>query len=444
MKKTQCKKSGIGVATLAMLAAVLVLAGAAWSQTETVLHTFTGGLDGSQGGGFFDATGSDSGNLIFDAAGNLYGTAFQGGTSNPICDNGTCGVVYELSPDGGGGWTSKTLHAFSGGNDGFWPRSGVVMDASGNIYGTTEWGGPFPTKCLGNGCGVVYELSPNGSGGYSTAILHAFTGGGDGSNPYGNVILDSAGNLYGTTLLGGPLTACNEGCGVAFKLSRNSSGTWTEQVLHIFRQTDGDQPMGGLVMDAAGNLYGSTVHGGAVGWGVVFKLSPNSSGGWTETTVHAFAGNHDGANPSGNLLLDAAGNIFGATGAGGVHACGGDEGCGVIFEILPAAGGGWTKRNLYTLPSTGATFPNGSLSMDSAGNLYEAVFGVGGSIPGSVIKLTKGSGYSESTILDFTGSTDGGNPDGGVILDASGNLYGTASRGGSTSCACGVVFEITP
>lgn len=445
MNNIQSAGSRICVATLAMFAAVLVITSAAMAQTESVLHTFTGGMDGSQGGGFFDATGSDAGNLVFDDAGNLYGTAFQGGITNTFCDNGTCGVVYELSPDGSGGWSEKTLHAFTGGEDGFWPRSGVVIDASGNIYGTTEWGGPYPANCLGHGCGVVYELSPNGHGGYKTTVLHAFTGGADGANPYGNLILDSAGNLYGTTLLGGSLTACSEGCGVAFELSRDANGSWSEELLHTFRWTDGDQPYGGLVLDSTGNLYGSTTMGGTAGRGVIFEVSPKAGGGWQETTVHNFEGFVDGTLPAGNLLLDTEGNIFGATFEGGLPACAGDLGCGLIFE-LQRQSGGWNISNLYIVPHDSPPSPTGSLSMDSAGNLYEALAGYSNAVPGSVIKLTKSSGYSETTIFEFSASATAGGeyPDGGVTLDRVGNLYGTTSSGGSTSCGCGVIYEITP
>ncbi len=183
----------------------------------------------------------------------------------------------------------------------------------------------------------------------------------------------------------------------------------------------------------------------AAGRGVIFELSPKTGGGWLETTVHNFEGFKDGAVPSGNLLLDASGNIFGATSEGGIPACAGNLGCGSIFELQPKSGG-WKFSILYIVPRDSPPSPTGSLGMDSAGTLYEALAGYSYFAPGSVIKLTKSSGYSESTIFDFStlSTARGEYPDGGVTLDPSGNLYGTTSGGGSTSCGCGVIYEITP
>jgi uncharacterized repeat protein (TIGR03803 family) len=430
-----------------MLAIALFSPYGAFAQTETLLHTFTGGNDGSEGGNFINNIGSDAGNLVFGPSGNLYGSAVLGGTTETVCDNDGCGVIYELAPNGSGEWAQNTLHMFSG-SDGFWPQSGVVLDQAGNIYGTTEWGGPCLTtgcgpNCLISGCGVAYELSPAGGGQWNFKILHAFTGGADGANPWGNLILDASGNLYGGTVLGGSLTKCpTEGCGVIFELSPQANGSWKETVLHTFAQTDGDQTYGGLTLDPAGNLFGTTAHGGPVGWGVVFRLAPGSSGKWTYSIVHAFSGYSDGANPAGNLLIDRAGNIFGATTDGGVHACGGDEGCGVIFGISRSPTGEWIKHNIYTVPSSGSTSAVGSIAADSSGNLYETLLGSGG-IYGAVIELSPGSsGWTESTVFDFSGIATGEYPNGGVVLDSAGNLYGATRTGGSGSCSCGVVYEI--
>ena len=428
-----------------MLAIALFSTYGAYAQTEILLHTFTGGNDGSEGGNF-SSIGSDAGNLVFDSSGNLYGSAIQGGAAETVCGAG-CGVIYELSPNGSGDWAQNILHIFRG-SDGFMPKSGVVLDPAGNIYGTTEWGGPClitgcGPNCLIYGCGVAYELSPAGGGQWNFKILHAFTGGADGANPWGNLILDASGNLYGGTVLGGALGKCpSEGCGVIFELSPQANGSWKETVLHTFAQTDGEQSYGGLTLDASGNLFGTTAHGGSVGWGVVFRVAPSSSSKWTYSILHDFVGYQDGANPAGNLLIDRAGNIFGATTDGGLHACGGDEGCGVIFEISPSSTGRWTKRNLYIVPDSASILPNGSMAADSAGNLYETLRGSGG-IYGAVIELSPGSsGWTERTVFDFSGTATGEYPNGGVVLDPFGNLYGATSTGGLGSCSCGVIYEL--
>jgi len=260
---------------------------------ETVLYEF-----GGSGAGGYPGFGS----LIFDPAGNIYGTAEIGGVECTT-DIGDCGTVFKLTPSGGG-WT-LSYYAFPGGADGGNPLSGVVMDAAGNLYGVTD---------IGNYDPVAYELSPSGSGWIETP-LYQF---GD-DDTRGGVILDGAGNLYGTTVLDGTV----------YELSP-SSGMWNYTLLHTFSGPSG--PWNGVVQDASGNLYGTTCGDGTHGQGSVFKLT-RSGGGWTETDLYEFTGGSDGSCPVGGLALDAAGDIFGTASYGGGSGCSG--GCGVVWEITP-------------------------------------------------------------------------------------------------------------
>lgn len=262
--------------------------------TEAVLYSFTGGSDGA----------SPFAEVLFNQAGNLYGTTKDGGSNNT-------GTVYELVPSSGG-WTESVLHSFTGGNDGYFPYSGVIFDKAGNLYGTTREGGLY-------GSGVVYELSPLGSG-WTENVIYTFTGGGDGANPAGGLIFDQAGNLYGTTSQGG-----SGGGGTAFELSP-SNGAWSFNTLFSFPGETG--PFGNLIMDAAGSLYGTTVRGGAIRQGSVFKLT-SSSGSWTYTSLHDFTGGSDGAQPYCSVIFDPDGNLYGTTWYGGTYYA------GVVWEITP-------------------------------------------------------------------------------------------------------------
>ncbi len=320
--------------------------------------------------------------MIVDSAGNLYGTTQLGGTSQN-CQGLGCGTVYELSPNSSGGWTATTLHNFSGGNDGEWPAAGLVRDSAGNLYGTTQNGGG--SKGCTYGCGVVFKLSPSTSGAWTETVLYRFTGGNDGSEPVASLTLGSGGVLYGTTSFGGASTA-----GVVFKLTHSSTG-WTQTVLHNFIGTDGQYPESPLTVDSAGNLYGTTAEGGSHNAGVVYRLAP-SSRGWTLAVLHNFTGGSDGQDPVGALTFDASGALYGATQYGGSKSATG--GSGVVFR-LSHSGNLWREAVLYT----------------------------------------------------FTGAADGANPSAGVTFDASGNLYGTTSYGYPTGCnslfGCGQVFQLT-
>lgn len=257
-----------------------------------------------------------NGPMILDGAGNLYGTTAGGGQYG-------YGDVLKLTANADGSWTESVLYSFTGGKDGGypgmeWPQHGsLVFDGEGNLYGTTSAGGA-------SGDGVAYQLTPKPDGSWRERILHSFAGR-PGKTPVAGLVFDRAGNLYGMTLAGGSADA-----GIVFKLTPGSNGKWMYNVLHVFSGgKDGANPWGSLVLDAAGTLYGTTTAGGAYGGGNVFKLILGSDGKWTERVLHQFTGGTDGWNPYAGVILDAAGNIYGTTYSGGT------DGAGVVFEITP-------------------------------------------------------------------------------------------------------------
>lgn len=311
--------------------------------TETVLYSFKGGtVDG--------ATPHDA--LVLDRAGNLYGTTSQGGGGQ--CIPG-CGIVFELSPAAGGGWTETVLHSFAGGTDGATPYSGVILDRRGDLYGATSAGGA-------HGSGMVYRLTPDGAGGWSEQILHNFAGAPDGATPYAAPVFDRAGNLYGTTYEGG-----TAGEGTVYELSPQGGGVWSESVLHTFHGTaDGSDLFESLVLDGSGNLYGSAETGGSAGCGVTFELSPDGAGGWTETILHTFLGLNaqDGENPNG-LVFDAQGNLYGTTVGGGIY------NPGTIFKLTPQTSGEWTETILYNFTGgDDGAYPSVPVIIGKGGRLF--------------------------------------------------------------------------
>jgi uncharacterized repeat protein (TIGR03803 family) len=389
--------------------------GASQKSSYIVLHRFTGGDDGGQ----------PVAGLIRDAEGNLYGTAEFGGAFG-------YGTVFKLDAAG----KETVLHTFTGG-DGLWPLAALVRDDAGNLYGTTWNGGTSKGGACIHGCGTVFKMDKAGK----ETVLHAFTGGADGGYPAAGLTFDAAGNLYGTTAGGGKYPqSC---CGVVFKIDKYRK----ETVLYTFTGgNDGNGPSGGVIRDKAGNLYGSTGGGGPSNAGVVFRLDP----GGKETVLYSFIKGTDGGWPSGTLVRDGAGNLYGEATIGGdvsASACqrgGSDNGCGVVFKV-EASG---KESVLYTFKGGhDQGLPNGGLLRDRAGNFYGTTGDViGGCSPfgcGTVFKLAPDG--TESVLHSF--SVSGGiQPFAGVTIDEVGNIYGTTSQGGYPSCGngCGTVFELTP
>jgi uncharacterized repeat protein (TIGR03803 family) len=392
---------------MTIIIVTLVLAPGAWAQSKyKTLHNFTGKE------GIYP-----HGRPSLDAAGNLYGAAWSGGAYGN-------GVVFKLAHKLDGSWTKTSLHDFTGGTDGSFPGE-LLFDNAGNLYGTAAQGGV-------DGGGVVFKLTPNSDGTWTESVLYAFTGSADGSYPDAPLILDAKGALYGTVVYAGA-----HGWGGVFKLAPNSDGTWSETVLYAFTGgKDGGHPVTGLIFNAAGNLYGTTYWGGAYGNGVVFKLAPTSSGRWKETVLHTFTGGKDGSLPTGWLISDAVGNLYGATDIGGVY------GDGVVFKLAPTSSGGWKVLHQFTSGGRAAWAACG-LTFDTAGNLYGTRYDGGASRYGVVFKLAPTSnGGWKMTVLKAFNDMPGAYPDGGVILDAAGVLYGTTSGDGSNTF--GSVYEIKP
>jgi|HubBroStandDraft_6_1064221.scaffolds.fasta_scaffold62555_2 uncharacterized repeat protein (TIGR03803 family) len=418
-------------AALAILTVILFVVGAN-AATETVLYNFSVGAGGSY----------PYASLVFDAAGNLYGTTEEGG----IYDQG---VVFELTLKADGGWTKKVVHMFNpNARDGALPYAGLIIDKVGDLYGTTALGGDLACN-EGFGCGIVFELTPKGNGDWKETVLYRFNGA-NGFQPLGNVVFDGAGNLYGTTAVGGAY-----GDGTVFELMPKAGGGWTERVLHNFDRgtNDGVSPYAGVILDSTGNLYGTTVGGGTYDWGTVFELTPKAGGGWKEKILHNFNNNHkDGAAPQASLVFDALGNLYGTTRVGGSAGGCSTEGCGTVFELTPEADGGWTEKVVHTFRFNGADghFPTASLILDASDNLYGTTLAGGTHNDGTAFELTpKADGVWTEVVLHsfyLNHGTDGTSPSAGLIFDASGNLYGTTSEGGTGTCkyGCGTAFEITP
>ena len=335
--------------------------------------------------------------------------------------------------------------------DGSAPFSGLIADHAGNLYGTTNAGGAF-------NLGTVFKLTPPPTGQTSwTETVLASLDGTWGANPYGGLLADSAGNLYGTTSLGGQSgKACgSDYCGtVVYKLAPPAAGqtTWTETVLASFEGTQGADPNAALIADSAGNLYGTTTYGGASGAGTVFKLTPPAAGqtAWTESVLVSF-NETNGALPFAGLIADRAGNLYGTTEAGGA------SGAGTVFKLTPPAEGqtAWTETVLLSFNGTDGEGPRAALIADSAGNLYSTTPYSGSSGAGTVFKLAPPAAgqtdWTETVLLTFNGTKGirGQTPAGALIADHAGNLYGTTTYGGAPKsiCApigCGTVFKLAP
>jgi uncharacterized repeat protein (TIGR03803 family) len=322
--------------------------------------------------------------------------------------------------------TTKLVYSFAGDTDGEYTDTELVRDSAGNLYGSSVQGGTF-------GGGTVFQVTPAGI----HTVLYNFTGGADGGEPYKGVTLDSAGNLYGTAVTGGR-GACEGGCGVVYKLT-NSGGTWTQTVIHAFTGADGSGPGAPVAIDKHGNVFGTTPTGGADGMGTIYRLAPDGSGGYKFRVIHTFTGGADGGGGSaGRMIFDAAGNLYGACTTGGV------TGFGTVFK-LASVSGQWQLTTLYAFQDQpDGALPYGSVVLDKTGNLYGTTYYAGANDVGTVYKLTHAGGtWTESVLYSFKGGTDGASPISSLVADSAGNFYGTTSDGGASNCSCGVIFKMT-
>ena len=410
-------KSRLTIArSLVVFAAMMMSVGSAIASgpTERVLHRFRGGSDGS----------APSTDLIADKAGNLYGTTTNGGGGS--CQGG-CGTVFELSPAAGGRWTETVLYRFTGGNDGAIPQTGLTFDSAGNLYGTTIHGGTL-------GDGTVFQLTAPATSrsSWMLKVLHSFVGSTEGEYPWGSLVFDQAGNLYGPTLFGGKF-----GGGTVFQLGApaRAGGAWTLHVLHHFRGTnDGLDPVGALIMDSKGALYGTTYAG------TVFKEVPPPQGhtAWTLKTLYNF---DSVLGLSGGVLAGKNGILYGAT------ALGGSANEGTVFQLTPplTRGGAWTATTLYEFAGgSDGEYPQNVLAADKDGNLYGATESGGASGLGTEFKLTptQHGAWTKTILHNFTGGSDGSGPAAGLIFGRQGALYGTTVAGGTSDN--GTVFEVVP
>jgi uncharacterized repeat protein (TIGR03803 family) len=416
---------------LAILSLAILATASALAQTVTILHDFP-------------AT-ADDGNLpwsplIFDDQDNLYGVTRYGGNDLGAAGPGK-GIIYEISASG----DETILHAFNGPDgDGVNPL-GPIVRFHGSLYGTTL-GGSTNRKCtVHGGCGTIYRLT-NGK----ITILHSFTSL-EGTSPAG-VARDSSGNLFGATLYGGvgtPTPACpSQGCGTIFQYSQRK-----ESVLYTFLgQPDGETPNGELLLDSAGNIFGTTRFGGAFNHGTVFELAPKGDGTWTENLLYSFRGDTDGSEPYGGVVMDAKGDLYGTTFSGGLRSnCGFQKrklGCGAIYKMVRNTDGSWSERSVYLFggKDVDGIFPIGDLVIDKQGNLYGVTNAAIGSISGNFVWSTAFELTTDGTeILVATFMHDGTTgfwPVSGLTLGASGNLYGTTTEGSANGY--GTVFKITP
>jgi uncharacterized repeat protein (TIGR03803 family) len=447
---------------LCMMILVMVSnASAEWK--ESVLYSFQGGTDGA----------TPAGGVVFDKAGNLYGTTTDG-ASDSCRSLFACGTVFQLAPPvkKGDPWTETVLYVFQGApvGDGASPFGGLVIDSAGNLYGTTGYGGIGTCLASGTdvGCGTVFELSPPAQkgGAWTETVLYSFQGNTDGQLPLGNLVFDLKGNLYGATEYGGGYGSCNapydQHCGTAFELSppAQKGGAWTETLLYSFRGSaskDGANPNGGLIFDSKGAIYGTTQFGGNLeqgcrldqgeGCGTVFTLKPpaKKGGTWAERILYRFKSDPDAGEPVAGLVFDTSGNLYGTTLGGG------KTGLGTIFQLKRGIGSRWIETVLYRFDDGKAgAYPMAGLIFDSSGDIYGTVSG-GHQFRGDFFRMKppgrKGGGWSLTVLYGFTGSPDAAHPAASLLPDQAGNLYGTTQWGGTgQSCqgGCGTLVEVSP
>jgi len=400
---------------------------------EKVLYSFGNGSgDGS----------APNGGLVFDSAGNIYGTTRLGGKSG--C-SAQCGTVFELSPSSKGGWTETVLYTFcsqANCTDGGNPAGGLAIDGDGNLYGTASIGGTYGGICHGAGCGTVFELSPplSGSAWAYTVIWSFGTVPADGGAPSGGLILDQLGNLYGTTETGG----YNNGLGTVYELSTGSGGSWNESILYTFCPgavlpcPDGLDPEAGVSFDHLGNLRGTAYSGGikqgGSEWGTVFELIPSGDGSWAENTLYQFQP-RGGGHPASGVSFDAKGNSYltaynGAANSPGL--------CGAIFGF---AANNEHRSYLFSDSGIGCNPAAGVLVDPRGGTLYGTTEAGGSSGGGMVYQIAGPKGTAIYNFCSEANCADGMTPSGNLTLHGS-SLYGTTIKGGRFGQ--GVVFELIP
>ena len=362
--------------------------------------------------------------LETDGFGNIYGTTVLGGESGG-------GTVFKLSPTATG-WKHSLLYSFTGGADGGEPYKGVSLDREGNLYGTAVTGGSG--SCEG-GCGVAYKLTNSGES-WNQEVIHAFTGGDDGSGPGARLTVDRKGNLYGMAPTGGAY-----GLGTIYKIRRMHNGAWSLQVIHPFTGgSDGSSGSAGRMIASNGRLYGAATTGGTYGSGVIFELSPRGTGDWNFKTIYSFRGLPDGSFPYGALLFDRSGNIYGTTYYGGTN------GIGTVYKLSPRPHGEWNESVLYSFQEgEDGSYPISNLVFGGPGNvdLYGTT-SEGGSGSGTIFKLSPGGNgqWTESVVHAFKGAPDGAFAYNGLVTDRSGNFYGATVHGGEDDD--GSVYKFTP
>jgi uncharacterized repeat protein (TIGR03803 family) len=367
--------------------------------TLTTVHNFSGGSDGS----------NPVDGLMMNAKGTLFGTTSAGGPAGQ-------GTVFRIAGHG----TDIVLHSFQGGSDGATPNGGLIEDAGGTLFGTTTAGGAA-------GAGTVFSLW-----GKTETVLYSFAGGtGDGADPQAGLVMDAKGNLYGTTHAGGA-----SGNGTVFELvaPKHKTGAWTEKLLYSFGTgTDGAAPVGRVVFDSAGNLYGTTSAGGTSGYGTVFQLQPGVT--WQENILHSFQNTDDGNTPYAGLVADSSGNFYGAATAGGVN------GGGTIFELSPSHGG-FTFTTLASVPGSGVSGTFRDVLVQPNGVIYATTHCDGANSAGSIFELTQSGGtWTYNVLYNFTGGSDGDYSISSLVLKGD-RLYGTTIYGGANGA--GTVYAFKP
>ncbi len=403
-------RKSLFVRVAGFLVVMIAISAAFAAEKERVLHTF-----------YDKPSANPSSNLIFDAEGNLYGST--GASGYQPCQ---CGTIFRLIPQRSGNWKYQVIYQFTGQEDGGYPLGNLVFDTAGNLYGA-----------MGYGYGGVFRLMPQSDGSWNESTIYSFKGAPDSSTPYAGLTIDRSGNLYGTTRVGGV-----NGLGDVYKLTRTSNGQWSESVLYSFSGTDGAFPWSDVTIDGDSNLYGTTIAGGQFGSGVVFKLIQDQAG-WSERVLYSFEGGANHGEPASGVYRDTSGNLYTTASDNGAGYP------GALFELMPASDDTYTGILLHTFGSSGdGEAPWSDLIPDAHGDLYGTTF-IGGTLGyGVIYKLSRDDNgdWSETVFHSFDyrdGAAPFNNP---VTFNASGDLFIATSSGGLHEGydGYGVVLEIVP